>query len=119
MDPDPPLRMRMGIIFDQGHLARPWAPDLGAMRAIDGKTFFSVKRIDRGFARAMGLDMTLKTPWSDVSFLDYLTFLRNKAVDQMILQKQTEVDDEHSCVPMHPTRSPGMNCMRAWTRYSL
>ena len=82
MAADTPLQMQTGIIFEHGHLARPWVPDLAAVREIDGKTFFAVKRGDRGFARAMLLDMTQRNPWDGAPFLNYLTDLRNKATAQ-------------------------------------
>ena len=62
------------------------------MREIDGLLFYAVRKTDRQFAKAMGLDVRSGTPWESAPVLAYLTSLRNKAMDDAILRAEAEED---------------------------
>ena len=55
-------------------------PSEANMREIEGLLFYAVRKTDRPFAKAMGLDMQGGTPWDSAPVLAYITGLRNKAM---------------------------------------
>ena len=62
------------------------------MREIEGLLFYAVRKTDRPFAKAMGLDVQGGTPWDSAPILAYITSLRNKAMDDAILKAEAEDD---------------------------
>ena len=96
------LRMRTnGVVFDGGHLWGPWVPSEANMREIDGLLFYAVRKTDRQFAKAMGLDVQSGTPWESAHVLAYITSLRNKAMDDAILQAEAEDDSAADAIEQH------------------
>ena len=68
------------------------------MREVDGLTFYAIRRSDRQFAKAMGLDVQSGTPWDSAPVLAYVTSLRNKAIDDAILKA---ADDDNAADAEH------------------
>ena len=71
------------------------------MREIDGLLFYAVRKTDRQFAKAMGLDVQSGTPWESAPVLAYITSLRNKAMDDAILQAEAEDDSAADAIEQH------------------
>ena len=89
----PALQMRTnGVTFEKGHLWEPWVPAEANMREIEGLTFYAIRKTDRPFAKAMGLDVQGGTPWDSAPVLAYITSLRNKAMDDAIVKAEAEDD---------------------------
>ena len=89
----PALHMRTnGVIFEGGHLWGPWVPAEANMREIEGRTFYAIRKSDRPFAKAMGLDVQGGSPWDSAPVLAYITSLRNKAMDDAIVKADAEDD---------------------------
>ena len=61
-----------GVVFEGGHLWGPWVPAEANMREVDGLTFYAIRRSDRQFAKAMGLDVQVRTPWDSAPVLGYI-----------------------------------------------
>ena len=68
------------VIFERGHLWEPWVPAEANMREIEGRTFYAIRKSDRQFAKAVGLDVRSGSPWGSAPVLAYITGLRNKAM---------------------------------------
>ena len=93
------LRMRTnGVVFEGGHLWGPWVPAETNMREVDGLTFYAIRRSDRQFAKAMGLDVQVRTPWDSAPVLGYIKGLRNQAIDDAILKA---ADDDNAADAEH------------------
>ena len=89
----PALQMRTnGVVFEGGHLWGPWVPAEANIREIEGRTFYAMKKPDRHFAKAMGLDVQGGSPWDSAPVLAYITSLRNKAMDDAIVKADAEDD---------------------------
>ena len=68
------------------------------MREVDGLTFYAIRRSDRQFAKAMGLDVQVRTPWDSAPVLGYIKGLRNQAIDDAILKA---ADDDNAADAEH------------------
>ena len=62
------------------------------MREIEGRTFYAIRKSDRQFAKAVGLDVRNGSPWDSAPVLAYITGLRNKAMDDAIVKADAEDD---------------------------
>ena len=105
----PPMRMRTnGVIFDGGHLLGPWVPAEANMRDIEGRIFYAIKKSDRQFAKAMGLNVQSGSPWVSAPVLTYITGVRNKAIDDAIAKADADDDPtaEDEMVPRNERRRP-------------
>jgi len=91
----PALQMRTnGVVFEGGHLWGPWVPAEANMREIEGLTFYAIRKSDRQFAKAMGLDVQIgNNYWDSTPVLAYILSLRNKAMDDAILKTEAGDDD--------------------------
>ena len=111
----PALQMRTnGVVFEGGHLWGPWVPAEASMRDIEGLTFYAIRKSDRQFAKAMGLDVRSgNNCWDSTPVLAYILSLRNKAMDDAILK--TEAGDDDSAAdatkePKHDKRPRYARC---------
>ena len=80
------------VIFESGHLCEPWVPAEANMREIEGRTFYAIRRSDRQFAKAVGLDLKSASPWDSAPVLAYITGLRNQAIHDAICKAEAEDD---------------------------
>ena len=87
-------------------------PSEANMREIDGLLFYAVRKTDRQFAKAMGLDVQSGTPWESAPVLAYITSLRNKAMDDAILKAEAEDDSAADAIeqPKHDKRPRYARC---------
>ena len=76
-----PITMRTGVIMEGGYLPHPWGVCSSMVTEVEGLTFFTIKKQDRGFASMLGLDLTQRAPWKDNTMIPHLVQLRNEAVD--------------------------------------
>ena len=104
----------MGWSSNGGHLWGPWVLAEANMRDIEGLTFYAIRKSDRQFAKAMGLDVQSgNNYWDSTPVLAYITSLRNKAMDDAILK--TEAGDDDSAAdatkePKHDKRPRDARC---------
>jgi hypothetical protein len=85
-----PFGVRNGVtIVEGGWLSRPWCPEL---MSIDDKEFYKFSTYDRGFAKAIGLDVGIPSMFRDVELFSYLVELRDDKVDEIIGNKFMDDD---------------------------
>lgn len=85
-----PFSVRTGVtVVEGGWLNRPWCPEL---INIGDKEFYKFSTYDRGFAKAIGLDVGTPNMFRDVELFRYLVELRDDQVDDMIGKKLMEDD---------------------------
>ena len=70
-----------------------WAPDASCLKHVDGKTFFTIRKNDRGFANVIGLNLSQRSPWEGITFLDFALALRNERVDKIIMDLHIDSAD--------------------------
>jgi len=103
-----------GVVFEDGHLWGPWVPAEANMREIEGRTFYAIRRSDRPFAKAMGLDVQNGTRhWDSAPVLAYVTSLRNKAMEDAFLKADVADDDgatDAIAEPKHDKRPRYARC---------
>ena len=89
---------------ESDHMSEPWMVRVKRQRvAVFDLEFFELNMQDRKLARAMGLDCAKRSPFDNTTLLSHLAKLRNRKVDQLIMQSlkdedpmaSIEVDAEH------------------------
>ena len=87
-----PLKItRNATLAEGGHRAQPWVVE---PKIIEDKEFIVLLAGDRKLARACGLDMNLRAPWSWNGLLDTLIRLRDDHVDDLIHKSILAKDPE-------------------------
>lgn len=85
-----PFQIKRGcIVIEGGGLKEPWVID---PKMIDDEAFLVMNKWDRKLARAMGLNMYERNPWSVSGAIDALSAMRDAEVDRLIHARQT-LDD--------------------------
>ena len=91
-----PLTMRHGWIMestDASGCVQVFAPKEDQLSTEDGRLFYTVSKRDRAFATLMGLNMSQRAPWGEVTVLPYLIDLRNATTDEKIKNVHLEQAD--------------------------
>ena len=73
--------MRNQTVITGGWLNGPWVVE---EKEVEGKLFMVLDKQDRRLARAVGMDMSQRSPWGNNRFLAHLAHLRDARVDQLI-----------------------------------
>ena len=83
-----PFAVRTDLVVIEGGWLKdnePWVlNDPDAMQQVGGSIFIHMTKDNRKLARAFGCDMDARAPWENSAFLNYLSILRNRAVDGYI-----------------------------------
>ena len=80
------------VVVYGGYLGQtPWVPDLLNVPDHDD-SFIVLKKWDRKLAEALGLNMNTPRPLEGVQVIDYITQLRDKAVDKLIFVSMSTDD---------------------------
>ena len=85
--------IRHGVIVEGPNMKHAWAPDASCLKHVDGKTFFTIRKNDRGFANVIGLNLSQRSPWEGITFLDFALALRNERVDKIIMDLHIDSAD--------------------------
>ncbi len=59
---------------------------------VNNEEFMRFTMADRMLARALGLDVHLRSPWANNSFIDDISSMRNEVVDDAILEHERATD---------------------------
>ncbi len=84
-----PFTVTRQLVVKGGWLTKPWVVDV---KVIGDGEFVSLSKTDRDFAKAMGMDLRLHSPFGSCSVFAHLQKVRNDAVDAYIMKSHREAD---------------------------
>ena len=88
------FKITKGLVgIEAEHFSEPWVVSVKRQRiAVFDIEFFELNMQDRKLARALGLDMSKRSPFEDTTLLSHLAKLRNMKVDSLIKQHMKDDD---------------------------
>ena len=84
-----PFTMRRSLVIEGGWLAAPWPIDT---KVVDDGEFVTLSMSDRCLAKALGMNMSERSPLANCSVFNFLASVRDAKVDELILAAKVEND---------------------------
>ena len=102
-----PFAIKRALVVEGGWLQAPWVLD---HQVVDGKEFIALATSDRSLAKALGMNMSKRSPLQECSVFSYMASVRDDRVDALIHQAKVANDpmaDESAAPAMGPIPSRG------------
>ena len=102
-----PFTVQRALVVEGGWLQAPWPVDA---KVIEGGEFVSLQTTDRNLAKALGMNMSERSPLAKCSFFALLASTRDDAVDTLINSTKVDRDpmaDSSSAAQASPVPSKG------------
>ncbi len=109
-----PFVVRRSLVIEGGWLQSPWAVNT---KLIDGADFTTLSQADRCLAKALGMNMSDRSPLARCSVLPHMAKVRDAKVDEIIFAAQVDNDpmaDASSSDLAAANRLPGKGRSRAF-----
>ena len=85
-----PWKCELRVVVTGGFLKKPWPVEV---QLIDTEAYMSLQTThNRDLARALGLDSSLRSPFSNVTVFDYIKSLRDSKIDDLITEHMKKND---------------------------
>jgi hypothetical protein len=106
-----PFVVRRSLVIEGGWLRSPWAVN---SKSIGGVDFVTLAMTDRMLAKSLGMNMSDRAPFGEITIFNHIVLLRDAKIDDIIFTAQADTDpmanasSSGSAQPPVPTRGRAM-----------